>query len=328
MKILLTGFGSIARRHLRLLRELEPDLEVGLVSRSAAASGRRPEGVSLCVSSIEEVDPSGWDGAVIASVAPRHAPEAIRMLEAGTPTMIEKPLADSPKEAAAILRAAQATGAPAFVGYNFRFYEPLLKARELVQSGQLGRVICLRAHIGSYLPSWRPGRDYRETASATPGGGALMELSHELDYVTWLLGAPERVTAVAGTLSDLELEVEDLAEILLMFEGGAIASVHVDMVDRSPTRTCRIIGTQGSLELDFLKHELALCAEEGEERWSFEGSRDRDVTYRAQLERLLALVDGQRPRDASVATLESGQRVLELIDAIKASSRQLTWVQP
>ena len=102
------------------------------------------------------------------------------------------------------------------VGYNFRFYPPLQAMRQALVEGCIGRLISLRAEAGQYLPDWRPGSDYRQGASARRelGGGVVLELSHELDYIRWLGGEVESVGALVGKLSDLEIEVEDTAEIV------------------------------------------------------------------------------------------------------------------
>ncbi len=58
------------------------------------------------------------------------------------------------------------------------------------------------------------------------------------------------VSAMTGRLSDLEIDVEDTADILLRFQSGALGSIHLDMTDRAPVRRCRVVGTEGSIACD------------------------------------------------------------------------------
>ena len=131
--------------------------------------------------------------------------------------------------------------------------------RKALHQGHIGRVQSVRAEVGQYLPDWRPGIDCRQTASAQQalGGGALLELSHEIDYVRWLIGEIREVTARIARLSDLEIDVEDCAEIILTFENGTIGGPHLDMIQRAPTRTCRLIGSDGTLVWDGLTSHVA-----------------------------------------------------------------------
>ena len=86
--------------------------------------------------------------------------------------------------------------------------------------GQTDRLIRrLRCEIGQYLPLWRPGSDYRLGVSANRalGGGVLLELSHELDYLRWIFGDVDWVQASLERQSALEIDVEDTAHLLLSF---------------------------------------------------------------------------------------------------------------
>ena len=82
------------------------------------------------------------------------------------------------------------------------------------------KILTIEARVGFWLPDWRPARDYRETSSASraEGGGVLADLSHEMDYLLWFAGAWRRVCALGGKVSDLELDVEDAAVLLVETE--------------------------------------------------------------------------------------------------------------
>jgi len=94
------------------------------------------------------------------------------------------------------------------------------------------------------------------SARAALGGGALLELSHEIDYVRWLAGEVTAVAAAVGRLGNLEIDVEDSADLMLTFASGARGTVHLDMLQRPATRTCRIVGSEGTLAWDGIRHQV------------------------------------------------------------------------
>ncbi len=152
-----------------------------------------------------------------------------------------------------LLRVVADTRLTAQVGYNLRFHAPLERLKQLVEDEVVGRIIWARVEAGSYLPNWRPWQDYRKsyTARRDLGGGIILDGSHELDYTTWLFGLPSELTCMAGKVSQLEVDVEDCATILLRFPSGAQVDVHIDFVQRTPARGCVLAGVEGKLLWDF-----------------------------------------------------------------------------
>ena len=110
-------------------------------------------------------------------------------------------------------------GGIAQVGYRLRFAASVREFKREVDSPRFGGVLSVRAETGQYLPDWRNGRDYRATASARgeSGGGVLRELSHEIDYLRWIFGDIEWLSAWCGKQSDLEIDVEDTVHLTLGF---------------------------------------------------------------------------------------------------------------
>jgi predicted dehydrogenase len=152
-----------------------------------------------------------------------------------------------------------------------------------------------RIEVGQYLPDWRPGRDYRDSHSARAdfGGSVEFELSHEIDYACWLFGQAVSVDALLAHTSDLEIAVDDTAELLLRFDGGAIASVHMDMAQRSPVRTCRIAGVAGTLTWDGIAAEVRRYTPDEGWKVLHAGDGDRNDMYVAEMAHLLACARGE-----------------------------------
>jgi predicted dehydrogenase len=138
------------------------------------------------------------------------------------------------------------------LGYQFRFHPGLQQVKSWLENGMIGRPLSFRAHWGEYLPDWHPWEDYRVsyTARQDLGGGVVVTLSHPVDYLRWLLGEVQALWAFSGKVSDLEVQVEDYAEIGMQFQNGATGSLHVDYFQQPPSHTLEITGTLGRIIWD------------------------------------------------------------------------------
>jgi len=212
------------------------------------------------------------------------------------------------------------------VGYNLRFVPSLQRFRTFVFEGVIGRVLSLRCEIGQYLPSWRPDSDYRQgvTAKRELGGGALLELSHEIDYLRWVFGDVEWVISSLSRQSGLDIDVEDSANIIIGFcskeeEGRKlIGTLNLDLIRHDSTRTCLAIGENGSLRWDGLTGQVMLYRE-GEKVWRelFSFQHHRDDSYRAEWRHFVHCVANAT---SPLISGEDGLRVIEIIEAARRSS--------
>jgi predicted dehydrogenase len=322
VRVLVVGLGSIGRRHLSNLRRQLPDSDI-TVWRHARVAGldQIPAEADRIVYGLDEALSHRPEIAILASPASSHVPTAAALASAGVHMLVEKPLSDSLDGIDALLDDCRRQGLVLMVGYHLRFSPSLNCLRNAVADGVVGRILSVRSEVGQYLPEWRPGADYRQGVSARRdlGGGVVLELSHELDYVRWIGGEIRSVSAEIGQLGGLEIDVEDVAEILLRFTSGAIGSVHLDMLQRSATRTCKVIGTEGILGWDGLDGCVRLfSAHDG--RWTeLCGPTNAGVNdmYLAELAHFItcAVEGGDVPVDGV-----GGRRVLEISLAAKRSA--------
>lgn len=181
--------GGIGRRHLRLLKQLRPEIDVILVRSGQGRCWPEDALATASVTSVDEALGMDVDAAIIASPAPFHVSQATEFLRADIPTLIEKPLSHNMDAVQALKGLAEQSRAPVLVGYVLRYSMAGRCFHEMVKGGRVGKLIAADIECGSYLPDWRPEQDYRTSASARAelGGGVLLELSHELDYANWFL---------------------------------------------------------------------------------------------------------------------------------------------
>ena len=328
MNVLIVGFGSIGRRHLRVFRSIEPNANI-TVWRQHSVPGtpiEAPEADAVVYSG-DEAFASKPEFAVVCNPAPRHVPTALELARRGVHLFIEKPLSHDLAGSEELLAICHAHKLVLMVGYNLRFHPTLRRLRDLLADGMIGRPLYFRAEVGQYLPDWRPGRDYRETvtARAALGGGAVLELSHELDYARWFFGEVRAVSACLDRVSDLDIDVEDTAEITLQFLNGVMGSVHLDLLQRAPTRQCRVIGTEGTVEWNGINDQVRVYRPTAGSWEELQGTRavDRDLVYRMEMEHFMECI---KERKVPLITGEDGLRVVELAVAIKQAAHAKKWV--
>ncbi len=259
MKFLIAGFGSIGRRHFHNLLALG-ERDILFYRRRNGSSAAVPQSTlptDELAGYVVETDLTSAlshrpDAVIIANPTALHLDVAIPAARAGCHLLIEKPISHSMDKITEFEAAWQHGGGQVLVGYQFRFHPGLRMVAELLGQGMLGRILSFRAHWGEYLPGWHPWEDYRRGYSARIdlGGGVILTLSHPLDYLLWLLGEVRAVWAFASHLSNLEIDVEDTAEIGIQFENGVIGSLHLDYNQQPVIHHLEIIGTSGTIRWD------------------------------------------------------------------------------
>jgi len=252
MKFLIAGLGSIGRRHFRNLIALGEKDIVLLRTRKATLPDDELASYAVETDLTEALKKHKPDAVIVANPTSMHLDVAIPAADAGCTILLEKPVSHSLERLDVLQNAAQKSGSRILLGFQFRYHPTLNKARELIQAGMLGELLTVHAHWGEYLPQWHPWEDYRQSyaARADLGGGAVVTLTHPLDYLRYLLGEVESLWSFNGHISPLEVDVEDVAEIGLKFKSGAVGGVHVNYFQRPPVHRLEIVGTKGTLRWD------------------------------------------------------------------------------
>jgi predicted dehydrogenase len=309
VKLAVIGLGSAGRRHAQHALELGHEV----VGFDPAAG--EPPGVWRADSAESAI--AAADAVVVSSPSSFHAQQALVALEAGKPTLVEKPLAASVEDAERIVETARALGVACGVAMNLRFHCGILGLRDLLP--ELGEVRLARSSFGYDLPLWRPDIDYRASYSARAelGGGILLDAIHELDYLLWLLGPVNSVSAELDRVSDLEIDVEDTALLALKFESGALGAVDLNFLEPAYRRECLLVGSGAVAHWDWNSGKISLRRRE--DTRTVDATCDVAETYRAVLEDFLSAADsGGEPRTPP----EDGAAALRLVEAGRRSSAE------
>lgn len=315
----VVGMGSIAKRHLANLRLLHPAAKIYAVS----ASGNNttlPENADAVVS-MDELISNQPDYVIIASPAPYHVDIAQKLLSNNIAVLIEKPLAHNLRACIDLQNfIAQQPHKAVAVGYCLRFLPSALMVKNYLDQGLLGTVYNVHANVGQYLPGWRADKSYKDSVSANKalGGGALLELSHELDYLQWLLGDLTLQHSWLRTTDELGLAVEDIANLVLLSEKNVYVSVHLDFIQKSTQRTCEFIGQHGRLVWDLLANTVTLYHAAGKDTLYAEPNYNKNGMYLAML---TAFENMSQGGVSSLATVTSATKVVQLIDEAKQMNK-------
>lgn len=286
-RILVVGAGSIGSRHAANLVAL--GAEVTILDPDPTRAGVVAGAVSL-TGDLDEMLAISVDGIVVASPTSAHARHLRVALEIAHGVLVEKPIAIHRDEIDVNLDLERV-----MVGYNLRLVPGVAEFVSLVRSGAVGTPRSVRCWFGAWLPGWRPQRDYRETYSARRalGGGVLLDAIHELDLLVWLAGDGDFtvIGALVERVSDLEIDCEDTVKAVLRHRQGLIVELSLDYLARRYRRGLEVIGSEGTILLDWQSSELQLSDADG--LVTRVADLRLDEAYVEETRRFLSFLDGE-----------------------------------
>jgi len=314
--ILVSGVGSIGKRHLKNLSALgikdlgfvDPFLPADAITTLAKETGAI--GFTDFEGALKEFKPTA---AFICTPSKLHLSQAILAARAGAHLFIEKPLSHTLEGIDELIREVEKKNLIAAVGCNMRFHPGIIKIRELLSQGAIGDPISVRYHSASYLPRWHPNGDYKKSYSADPvQGGAILDCIHEIDLALSMFGPAEFIAAANVPATVLDIPVEGIAEIILQHQ-GVLVSMHLSFMERKNRRSCLVIGSKGTINMADERGVVELVHEDGTQEVVLQTEphyeRNNQI-YIDEVEAFLRAVAGEIP--LSLATLSEGRRALEI----------------
>lgn len=299
MKILIVGYGSIGKRHAQVLGLLYPDASIAIVS------SHQEEGPASFGNLGNAGDLQDYDYFVISSETASHREQlgTIDAVVMGKKILVEKPLFHKNLKYGSSRNRI-------YVGYNLR-YHPLLQV--LHQLATENRFLSVNVCVGQYLPNWRPGSDYRLSYSASieRGGGVLLDLSHELDYLQWIFGPLDLVKSCGGRISRLEIRTEDYVSLVGRTVSGVMEAVSLDYLSRIPVRRIHANADNLTCVCDLVQGKLQVVSESGETSHYPEPGFERNSTYAAMH---TDIIDSN---GKTACTLQEGMALLAVMDRIR-----------
>ena len=318
MRFLITGFGSIGRRHFRNLVTLGYDDIILFRSNKSTLDTDEIKGF-IVETDYEKALSHKPDAVIISNPTALHLDVAIPAALQGCHLFFEKPISDSMDRIPELQDALKIGGGKAVTGFQYRFHPGLNQVKTWIEDGLIGNVISARAHWGEYQPGWHPWEDHRKSYSARKdlGGGVILTLCHPIDYFRWMFGEIHSVWSAYNSIDHLQIDSEGIADISLLFE-NVMGHVHLNYIQRPGKHVVEIIGDSGTITWDN-KDGVARCYSAKDDAWhEFIPSPDfeRNTLFLNEMKNFIEFIKGN---EDPMCTLEDGIKIQKIVSAIYQS---------
>ncbi len=294
LKVLVIGYGSIGKKHCEILKKISSSIHV--LTKQKVKNFNK-------IISLKKAKDLNPDYIVIASKTNTHF-RFIKFIEKNflnKKILIEKPIMEK-------YRPLQLRKNEYFVGYNLRFHPVILFLKKFILKKKINYIDinCL-----SYLPNWRKGIDYKKSNSAEKsGGGLLLELSHELDYVSWLFGRMHHIYSLNKKISNLKISTDDILIFIGKNYKNSIVHIAMNFFSRLHKREIIIEGNNFSCKADIFNNKVLVINDKKKKIYNF--PKNIKATYFKQH---LAILNGKKK---SLCTVDSALSTLKEIKKIKS----------
>ncbi len=315
----MVGLGSVGVRHLNNLHMLGVD-ELGVVRTRHLSPPKEiiPKNITV----FQDLDlalTQNFDLVVVANPTFLHLETLIKALKMGANVYVEKPIAHDEQRVSELAPYLIPSGPKVLVGCQLRMHPGLQKINEWINQDRLGKVYSVQVDVGEYLPDWHPWEDYRQSyaARADQGGGVVLTLIHELDYLHWLFGKPKAVYAIGGHRTSLELTAEDTALITFETVRGICVQLRMDYWRKPSVRYMNIVTEKAIVDWNYSTH-LTTLKQNGQilDRIELPPTWDRNELFLSMMREFLESLSNESPPRV---TLQDGIDVLQTALAAKKS---------
>ncbi len=307
MRVLFVGLGSIAKRHIKNIKGILGDNISISVFRSSSlrvVSDDVRDVIDEVITSFKELRES-YDAIFITNPTSMHFDTLQKFLELSNCFFIEKPVFVTGEEDTSCFQRAERKY---YVAAPLRYCNVIQWLRNNMD---LSSVYSIRVISSSYLPEWRPGVDYRNVYSAHKdmGGGVSIDLIHEWDYISYLIGFPQSIRSIISRKSDLEIDSDDIAVYIAEYS-DKIVEVHLDYFGRKTQRRIELYTAEDTMVVDLIEQRITwLCSGK-----VLDLSEDRNSYQIKELLHFLDIVSGKIESDN---TIEEACKVLRIARGVE-----------
>tara|TARA_B100000579_G_scaffold437776_1_gene468952 strand:- start:2407 stop:3318 length:912 start_codon:yes stop_codon:yes gene_type:complete len=247
MKVLIIGLGSIGKRHISVIKKLQPKTKFYAL-RSSKKSKDYEDIVNL--NSWEEVAEYNFDFSIVSSPSSLHLKHIEKLSKYNLPVFVEKPLCVSRSELKKIN--VDKFHMMTYVGLNMRFHPLIIYLKNFLNNSDF-KIYEINAYHGSYMPSWRPGNHKKIYSSNNElGGGVHLDLIHEPDLLHFLFGLPKKILKSFRKVSNITIDSIDSSKLIFEYEDFS-ATITLNYFRKDKKRILEIVTDKNTLEVDFVK---------------------------------------------------------------------------
>ena len=317
-KVYIIGFGSIGSRYYHILNDNNLCRQTLIYDRSGIKGGCEDYNY---FTKLDEVRAKKDDLIIVANPASYHYETLIQLHDCAAPVLLEKPLSIEVMSKSKLTKLNQMFDF-IHIGYNLRYHPATRLIREHVAQQTFGEVISIFGEVFSFLPEWRPKKDYTNTVSAQKelGGGVLLELSHEIDLINYIYKKIPSISAQFDRVSRLKINVEDTAALNFKFEDKkkqVLGNLNMCFASHRPSRKLLFNCTYASLEIDLNANRFSIFKDNSVDVITFEKNINRDQTYIDQIEDIYIRFSQNKKPSCSII---DANHVLGVISAAKSSN--------
>ena len=297
LKILIIGFGSIGKKHADILKHFKEIASIHILTKHKCKK-------YIKINSLKEVKNLDPDYIIICTRTNLHF-KYLKYLEKNFKNkiiLVEKPLFHKNQKF-------NVKNNKVLVGYNLRFHPIIIFIKNFIKNKKIlsSRVVCK-----SYLPNWRRNINYTQSNSAKKsfGGGVLLELSHEIDYVNWIFGDIKKIFFTKiGKMSNLKIDTEDHA--LIHCKTSLIdVQIELNFFSKIAERSINIDGNDFSLHGDLINNKVEIV-ENNNKKKILKYNIKKDETYIKEHKSILF------NKNRFTCSFAEGKNVLKIIERIK-----------
>ena len=319
MKILVVGYGSIGKRHIKNLLSL-PKIEVIVLTKQKSNDSILKK--CLVYDNLQNCISENPSAAIISNNTSEHIDLALKLANQKIHLFIEKPLSDNLKNIQKLSNIVKSKKLLTMIGCNLRFHPCIKQIKKLIDKKSVGKIISVQVESGSYLPNWHPNENYSKSYASRDdlGGGVILTCIHEIDYLYWFFGMPNSLISQSGKYSNLKINVEDLSSSIINFPKNILAELHLDYFQLPDIRKCKIIGTNGTIIWDSISNTVKLY-DSKKGHWDVKLKVKNYVRNDMFIDEMKHFLNCIQKRKQTINPLPDGIQTLKIALSIKKSSK-------
>ena len=323
MKFLVVGLGSMGKRRIRNLKQLQQDDVIGFDTTDNRCKEAYEKYKIKTYTDISEALKEKPLAMIISTPPDLHMKYAKIAIQNKIHFFTEASVVqDEMEEVIQSLHKSEIVGVPSC---SMRFHPIVIQINDILKMGKIGKPLAFLYHSGQYLPDWHPWEDYRKFYVSKRNTGACREIvPFELVWLISVFGKISSVLALKSKVSSLEVDIDDIYNVLLEFKNGIQGNLTVDVIARYPYRQLKILGENGVIFADWSERTVGYFTKENgwKNKKVDDGIVEKNYVHGdgPYIEEMKAFLNSIKRETPPPYTFEDDLKILRILQAIETSS--------